>query len=341
MLDHGQLGPPTPAVLSAANSRRPSMNDPKPLSPLASGAPAPRRASLSSGAKPVVGPPLSPLSGMSRRPSMHDSRARLGSITENRPLTQALLELDLTSAQIGRSASDALSDSAIDEDSTDEETTKSDTEGEAKENDNPPALAAAGGASAGTSTDASTTAEGSPPVLGGEKDSGVPARAAAENTDVVPPLPSQRPPLTVSSSFASPSDLAAQLSSHPKLTALRAPSGLALTPMSAPGAPSPTRSVPQTPGIAAVKSSNYFAPISPPILANPKCSGYFVEPVRVVLPPLVSCELGRSVPGGLTRMVGLRFRVTDEVDGAVPRGGPYGGQDHLSEQEVRREAGEL
>ncbi|KAI0760066.1 hypothetical protein C8Q74DRAFT_1319312 [Fomes fomentarius] len=294
MLDHGQLGPPTPAVLSAATSRRPSMNDPKPLSPLASGAPA-RRASSSSGAKPVVGPPLSPSSGMSRRPSIHDSRARLGSITENRPLTQALLELDLTSAQIGRSASDALSDSAIDEDSTDEETTKSDTEREVEENGKRPALAAAGGASSGASTDASTVAGGIPPVSGGEKDSGIPARAAAASTDVVAPLSSQRPPLTVSSSFASPSDLAAQLSSHPKLAALRAPSGLAMTPMSAPGAPSPTRSLPQTPGIAAVKSSNYFTPISPPILANPKCSGYFVEPMKWMEPFLEAGHMAGKI----------------------------------------------
>ena len=118
MLDHGQLGPPTPAVLSAAPSRRPSMNDPKPLSPLASGAPAPRRASSGAGVKPSV-PPMAPSGvGVARRPSQHDPlpRSRLGSITEGRPVRAALLALDSTSAQIGQRASDALSDSAIDDD---------------------------------------------------------------------------------------------------------------------------------------------------------------------------------------------------------------------------------
>lgn len=54
----------------------------------------------------------------------------------------------------------------------------------------------------------------------------------------------------------SPMDLAAQLMSDPKLAALR----------------SPPLSVTQAPASKA-------APISAPILENPKCSGYFVEPV--------------------------------------------------------------
>ncbi|KAI0720791.1 hypothetical protein C8T65DRAFT_567048 [Cerioporus squamosus] len=264
MLDHGQLGPPTPVVLSAAPSRRPSMNEAKPLSPLASGAVAPRRAS-GTGVKPAMsaigGPPMSP-SGISRRPSMHDSlpRSRLGSITEGRPLQSALLELDSASAKIGQSASDSLSESAIDEDDSDEEPPKSDDEGNAV------------GPANGTaqSTKELSTAE-----------------VVAESADKVPPLPSQRPPLSVSSSFVHPNDLAAQLAAHPKLAALRAPAALSMTPLaSGSGAPSPARSNPQSPGVASTmaKSSSYFAPVSAPILANPKCSGYFVEPLKWMEP---------------------------------------------------------
>ncbi|KAI0630993.1 hypothetical protein C8Q77DRAFT_1130528 [Trametes polyzona] len=248
MLDHGQLGPPTPAVLSAASSRRPSMNDTKPLSPLASGVPTARRAS-SSGSKPSVISPMSPVGNTSRRPSMHDMlpRSRLGSINENRPLKSSLLALDSASAQLGQEASDSLSESAIDEDSSGDEPPKSEDGDSDSEN---PTQA--------------------------------PAQPADEKADKVTPLPSQRPPLSVPSSFVHPSDLAAQLSSHPKLAALRAPAGLTMTPTS--GGPSPTRSAPQSPGLTNAKSSNYFAPVSPPILINPKCSGYFVEPMKWMEP---------------------------------------------------------
>ncbi|KAH9849816.1 hypothetical protein C2E23DRAFT_350969 [Lenzites betulinus] len=254
MLDHGQLGPATPAVLSAASSRRPSMNDTnlKPLSPLASGNPTARRAS-SSGSKPAIQSPLSPVGGPPRRPSMHDilPRSRLGSITENKPLKTSLLALDSVSAQIGQEASDSLSESAIEEDSSEDEPPKSE-EGEDDEAAQP----------------SKTTAEPSLP----------PGEATLENADKVTPLPSQRPPISVTNSYIHPSDLAAQLSAHPKLAALRAPAGLAMTPTS--GGSSPTRSAPQTPGLANVRSANYFAPVSPPILMNPKCSGYFVEPLK-------------------------------------------------------------
>ncbi|KAI8976656.1 hypothetical protein BD414DRAFT_467005 [Trametes punicea] len=263
MLDHGQLGPPTPAVLSAATSRRPSMNDAKPLSPLASGTPSARRAS-SSGAKAALQgvPPISPSGTNSRRQSMNDvlSRSRLGSISENRPLKSSLLALDSVSAQIGQEASDSLSGSAIDEDSSGDEPPKSD-EGHSDDEDMPQSEAAA------TAT---------------KTDDGSSRDAVAEKADVVTPLPSQRPPLSVSSSYVHPSDLAAQLAAHPKLAALRAPSGLAMTPAS--GGASPTRSTPQSPGAVHTKSPSHFAPVSPPILMNPKCSGYFVEPMKWMEP---------------------------------------------------------
>ncbi|KAL1946229.1 hypothetical protein VTO73DRAFT_15356 [Trametes versicolor] len=267
MLDHGQLGPPTPAVLSAAPSRRPSMNDAKPLSPLTTGLPTARRAS-SSGSKPGIQSPMSPISGTSRRPSMHDilPRSRLGSITENRPLKTSLIALDSMSAQIGQEVSDAISDSAIDEDSSGDEPPKSDEPGSEDEAPN------------ASETSATTAATG---------------EATAEKADKVTPLPSQRPPISVSSSYIHPSDLAAQLASHPKLAALRVPSGLAMTPTA--GVSSPTRTAPQSPGVANIKSANYFAPVSPPLLINPKCSGYFVEPMKWMEPFLESGNMAGKI----------------------------------------------
>ncbi|PIL23615.1 hypothetical protein GSI_14928 [Ganoderma sinense ZZ0214-1] len=267
MLDHGQLGPPTPTVLSAATSRRPSMNDPKPLSPLASGAPAPRRASAS-GVKPLIqGPPPSASSGTSRRPSMHDSHShpRLGSINEvleNRPVRSALLELNSAAAQVGHSASDLLSESAVDED------TDSETESTANTSKQPP------------SVPEPVEPTGVPSAIPPSVDKpATPSAASPETVDKVTSLSTPR--TASSSSFAHPSDLAAQLASHPKLAALRLPGGLSMTPLAPAAGVSPARSAPQSPGLASFKSTNSFAP---PILANPKCSGYFVEPMKWMEP---------------------------------------------------------
>ncbi|PPQ84081.1 hypothetical protein CVT25_003601 [Psilocybe cyanescens] len=61
--------------------------------------------------------------------------------------------------------------------------------------------------------------------------------------------------------LVSPSDLSAQLFSNPKLAALR----------------SPTLLQPQSG--SSINSVKAQAPVSAPILVNPKCSGYFVEPM--------------------------------------------------------------
>jgi dual specificity phosphatase 12 len=88
-----------------------------------------------------------------------------------------------------------------------------------------------------------------------------------EKPNPTPTTNKSRPPpaLSAISTAVGPlqhgADLAAQLHANPKLAALRSPSGLSMTPLN--NAPR---------GID--KSS-----ISPPILMNPKCSGYFVEPV--------------------------------------------------------------
>lgn len=65
------------------------------------------------------------------------------------------------------------------------------------------------------------------------------------------------------SNNGSGTDLAAQLSSNTKLAALRAAASLTMT------------------GLNGSRAS-----LSPPILINPKCSGYFVEPVMPPLCPL-------------------------------------------------------
>lgn len=70
--------------------------------------------------------------------------------------------------------------------------------------------------------------------------------------------PSISPPVT---HLMSPSDLAGQLLANPKLAALRSPSLPTNTPQTPITRPTPT--------------------LSGPILINPKCSGYFVEPVSL------------------------------------------------------------
>jgi len=76
------------------------------------------------------------------------------------------------------------------------------------------------------------------------------------------------------SSFQHPSDLAAQLYANPKLAALRGPMPLSMTPIQ------PVRDK---------------ASISPPILANTKCSGYFVEPVSSLFVSFESVCTDRNV----------------------------------------------
>lgn len=99
-----------------------------------------------------------------------------------------------------------------------------------------------------------------------------PAISAVPNARRHPPLPHST---KAAPRLAHPSDISAQLYSNPAIAALRP--GLSVVPT-----PSPSLSLvpsgPQTPS-ARLQSSS-------PILINPKCSGYFVEPVSVV--PIVS-----------------------------------------------------
>ncbi|KAH9946860.1 hypothetical protein B0H21DRAFT_778859 [Amylocystis lapponica] len=205
MLDHGQLGPATPAsaiTFSPAGSRRPSMHDVKPLA-----------ASSMLEGRPLA--PLTPLTSisppMSRRPSSHDpsTRPRLGSTSDTRPLRSSLLALN-GAAQLGQELSDSLSESALEGEDEDEE---------GDEAQNPQEIV--------------------------------------------------RPRTRSSAAPEQPSGISPMLYANPKLAALRSPPALNMTPLSASGAGSSSNGGP------GLKTQ-----FSPPILANPKCSGYFVEPMK-------------------------------------------------------------
>jgi dual specificity phosphatase 12 len=81
-------------------------------------------------------------------------------------------------------------------------------------------------------------------------------RAPFPSTDITKRTASPPPPPSGGTPYVSGADLAAQLSSNPKLAALRAAASLSMTGL-----------------------NGSRAALSPPILMNPKCSGYFVEPV--------------------------------------------------------------
>jgi dual specificity phosphatase 12 len=101
----------------------------------------------------------------------------------------------------------------------------------------------------------------SPPPTSGTSETILEKPNSAPTTNKSRPPPALSAISTGVGTFQHGSDLAAQLHANPKLAALRSPGGLSMTPLN--NAPR---------GID--KSS-----ISPPILMNPKCSGYFVEPV--------------------------------------------------------------
>ena len=275
MLDHGQLGPPTPAMaLSPATSRRPSTHETAARRPSSSsrrpsgGAlgmtlPRPRLGSSSGPTRPS---PLSPIEGSGGLSAMtatlsmsalDDDEGKSTSQGSDLSISQAAPPQKRRSSSFGNdlrsrllsglsSIPSSLSMSALDSD--DEESVGSTTT---------------------PSVTASTPRTGSIPtavtVPSPSLKSGT-SETIPENRDSAPTMGKSRP-LAMSTSSAGAgtlqhgADLAAQLHANPKLAALRTPGGLAMTPLN-----TSTRAID--------KSS-----ISPPILMNPKCSGYFVEPV--------------------------------------------------------------
>ncbi|KAG6333939.1 hypothetical protein ID866_5150 [Astraeus odoratus] len=88
------------------------------------------------------------------------------------------------------------------------------------------------------------------------------------------PVPEQGQASNLNTQYASPADLAAQLYSNPKLAALRRQPSLSMTSITGPS------------------SKQAF---SPPILMNPNCSGYFLEPMRWMEPFLEKGELAGKI----------------------------------------------
>lgn len=269
MLDHGQLGPPTPAIASTpVSSRRPSTHE------------TIARRSSSSSQRPSGGalsmtvmprPRLGSTTGLSRHSPLTPVEGSNGLAGQVGPLSMSALEDDetkipsqesdpppssISQSQTRRTSSfgtdlrsrllaglslgpSSLSMSALDSD--DEESA-----------DSTPVTTAT------PRTGGSHPSETTPSSLAGETIVGDP--------DTVRPPPASSTAAPAVSPLQHGSEIAAQLHANPKLAALRPPGGLSMTPL-------------QTTTRVIDKAS-----ISPPILMNPKCSGYFVEPVgRVVL----------------------------------------------------------
>ena len=249
MLDHGQLGPSTPALpsLSPVASRRPS-NDLLP-------GPRSRRASTSLNVT------------ISRRPSTTQPRSRLNSasngVTEGRPAILAALGG-------GRGLLESLSMSALEtEDDADESDTDKPRGSGSSSNGTAAALGPPARRLSGSDLrpfrPSPLSMEGIGRDLSHALEESMAGDAAASPEEPTPraPLPptdipkrTASPPPPGGTHYASGADLAAQLSSNPKLAALRAAASLSMTGL-----------------------NGSRAALSPPILMNPKCSGYFVEPV--------------------------------------------------------------
>lgn len=244
MLDHGQLGPSTPALpsLSPAASRRPS-NDFLPTA-------RSRRPSTSLNVT------------ISRRPSVSQPRSRLNSVSngtaEGRPAGLPALG--------GRRLLESLSMSALEtEDDAD------DSDADKPRNSTAAALGPHSRRPSGSLSDARffrpspLSMEGIGRDLSHALEESMAGDAVAsppeEPAHPAPPPSTDAPKRAASpppggTPYTGGADLAAQLSSNPKLAALRAAAGLAMTGL-----------------------NGSRAALSPPILINPKCSGYFVEPV--------------------------------------------------------------
>ncbi|KAF8708903.1 hypothetical protein AX14_013529 [Amanita brunnescens Koide BX004] len=266
MLDHGQLGPPTPAVLSPASSRRPSTN------------------------QPVI-----------HRPSVSQPRSRHGSSSEVRQRRASLLGLGGLGGALSMSAID--SENAIDDEDQDQGLRApimsfADMKRRMSGTKTPPSLpqiSETPGSSEGLAAEAQ----------GGEQDEQQSGEAKDDASRSLPRLktrmsmedarllgrslsdavltpvgdkPSHEPNTREAESgndkpLVNPAELAARLYSNPKLAALKSPAG----------------------GTSPAGIPKNIVPISPPILDNPKCSGYFVEPMAWMEPFLESGEIAGKI----------------------------------------------
>ncbi|KAF9559161.1 hypothetical protein CPC08DRAFT_763500 [Agrocybe pediades] len=280
MLDHGQLGPATPATTTPAASRRPSLNAGQAgsgaVSRSSSGSDIAQRTSRLSFSTSVLGDSLS-LTSIKELPTPGTERSEFISEEPNPPPsvpiippTHPLHSLRSMSQQLLDKS--AMSTSALE----DEDENVPDLKGK---DDKPPSkmkLDLTGATPQDLSIQASRLigARLSDSVLSTPADArqnssnetnGTAYFAAVGNAvnevtanaeTTVEPTPTTR--------LISSQDLAAQLFANPKIAALRSP------PL--------TTSVPSTPNLPSPKPLGNMN--SPPIILNPKCSGYFVEPMK-------------------------------------------------------------
>ncbi|KAJ7778113.1 hypothetical protein B0H16DRAFT_1405873 [Mycena metata] len=228
MLDHGQLGAPTPAAATPVASRQPSM-------------------SMAARPSTADSRPRRP-SGLAEQlsiPALDTDDVSENGVTEGVPQRPRLRPLISGVADLTMSS---LSMSALD--------TEDDPEDAEQQQHRTHALNAA-------------------TRLGRRLSDAV----IASPTDTSPPAPDERPSLeSATTHFSSSEDIAAQLFANPKLAGLRGPMMSPLTPLTPLGTP---KGLP--------------ASVSPPILVNPKCSGYFVEPMGWMEPFLESGQIAGKI----------------------------------------------
>ena len=259
MLDHGQLGPATPAFMTPAASRRPS------------------EPSVTQSAQAVVGNGTK--KRRSSRPRLSFGNSILGdslamSTIEHNGSEKRIVEeprngseMDETSSARNNSGADRLRnfrnfsrgmmDTSL---SMSSAVADDDDEGE---NDRLPDHIQAEAAkllgrrlSDAVITSAPESVKDVPSTIG--QHIGISESSVADTNTTM--AISQEPMTT---HLISPADLAAQLFAHPKLAALRSPSF-------------GSSSIPVSSSLAATRPKPL---VSEPIIVNPKCSGYFVEPV--------------------------------------------------------------
>lgn len=345
MLDHGQLGPPTPAMNSPASSRRPSMNDPiarRPsiqtrsrLGSTTTSDSRPRRPSLLSFGG------LSESLSMSALETEDDPEDEGGEVTAKPKRSGSLSESQSKPRRASGSGSggdgnnarrptfrpfanlspglmQSLSMSALEtEDEGDDDDVSPDTQITPKQNSNQSTTTPQQQPETETESESpveiqpfkppSSISIGAATILGRRLSDAVLASPTDTPSPELspPPPPETSPPAHPPTSFISPSDLAAQLYANPKLAALRSPMSMTMTPFQGGRSSSPIQ-----------------MPISSPILANSKCSGYFVEPV---------CNRALVVLVVLFLMLRLFGFGVDEMDGTLPRVWSIGRKDRLSE----------
>ncbi|KAJ6627999.1 hypothetical protein B0H10DRAFT_1869341 [Mycena sp. CBHHK59/15] len=253
MLDHGQLGAPTPAANTPVGSRQPSMSQ----------ITRPRMGSISRPRRPSMLAEQMSMSALDTDDAPEDEQsgeatARPGAATVRRTSSDPARRPRLRALVSG--IADTLSMSAL-------SMSALETEDDSGEDEAPPAAATNGTADPPPPLP-STHAFAAATRLGRRLSDAViasPAEISPQESGAPDPGLDAASAEVATTHFSSSEDIASQLFAHPKLAAFRTPMMTPLTSLQ-----------------GAQKA------VSPPILVNPKCSGYFVEPVRFLLALLLA-----------------------------------------------------